>query len=280
MKKIILLLSLFSYSIAGLAKTIIVTDIDDTIKKANSMGGVGGLYHFLKKKPYEYTRDLFNEINAYEQIQGEETTFYYVSAAPAFTFDAPAWIKLNNFPEGPTYLKTAENGGETYAYKYRTIKAILEKELALDPDLKILFFGDNSQFDGKVYYDLKLEMKLSNSEIFIRDVSTEATVFDRDIPLVKLPGVYYFFSEMELVGNPHLLFISNKLIDGITKEYELKNLIPLYTLDTLAVRLKKICVDKHIVVTNLIVAACTVEGQLDANKYWREYYDRFKTSER
>lgn len=275
MKKLVLLLSLFSYSLAGLAKTIIVTDIDDTIKKANTMGGVGGLYHFLKKKPYEYTRDLFNEINAYEKAQGEETAFYYVSAAPSFTFDAPAWLKLNNFPMGPTFLKTSENGGETYAYKYRTIKTIIEKELALDPDLKIIFFGDNSQHDGQVYYDLKLEMKLTNSEIFIRDVSTEATFFDHDIPVVKLPGVIYFFSEMELIGNKHLLFISRNLIDGIAREYELKNIIPLYTLDTLANRLKKICEDRNVIVTNLIAASCKVEGKTEANKYWRDYYDRF-----
>lgn len=275
MKKIFLLFCLFSYSLAGLSKTIIVTDIDDTIKKANSMGGIGGVYHFLKKKPYEHTRDLFNEINEYEKGQGEETAFYYVSAAPAFTFDAPAWLKLNNFPMGETYLKTLENGGETYAYKYRTIKTIIEKELASDPDLKIIFFGDNSQFDGKVYYDLKQEMKLSQAEIFIRDVSTEATDFDLGIPVVKLPGVVYFFSERELIGNTSFFYMSNKLIDGINREYNLRTIIPLYTLDTLAYRLRIICEKKHAIVTSLITAVCTYEGRIDANKFWHDYHTRF-----
>lgn len=273
--KLALLLSLFSYSLAGLAKTIIVTDIDDTIKKANSMGGIGGLYHFLKKRPYEYTRDLYNEINDYEKANGEETAFYYVSAAPSFTFDAPAWLMLNNFPLGPTFLKTLENGGETYAYKYRTIKAIIEKELAVDPGLKIIFFGDNSQFDGKVYYDLKLEMKLSNSEIYIRDVSTEATDFDPELPLVKLPGVVYFFSEMELTENSNFFFISNKLINGISAEYKLRTLIPLYTLDTLAYRLRIICEKKHVIITSLVTAGCTIKGRIEANKYWHDYHTRF-----
>lgn len=273
--KLVFLLSLFSYSLAGFTKTIVVTDIDDTIKKANSMGGVGGLYHFLKKKPYEYTRDLFNEINADELAHGEDPTFYYVSAAPEFTFDAPVWLGLNNFPMGPTFLKTLENGGDTYTYKYRTIKTIIEKELLLDPDLKILFFGDNSQFDTKVYYDLRKEMKLTNSVIFIRDVSTEATNFDLKLEVVRLPGVTYFFSEMELIGNSHLSFISRTLSDEIAKGYEQKTIIPLYTQDTLATRLGKICEAKYTVITNLERAVCAIEGKYDANKYWREYYDRF-----
>lgn len=273
--KLVLLFCLFSYSLAGLSKTIIVTDIDDTIKKANSMGGIGGVYHFLKKKPYEYTRDLFNEIKAYEEGQGEETAYYYVSAAPAFTFDAPTWLILNNFPMGPTFLKTMENGGETYAYKYRTIKTIIEKELAADPDLKIIFFGDNSQYDGKVYYDLKQEMKLSNSEIYIRDVSTEATDFDPEIPVVKLPGVIYFFSERELVGNANFPYMSNKLIEGIEREYKLRTIIPLYTLDTLAYRLRIICENKHAVVTTLVTASCTYSGRIEANKHWQDYHTRF-----
>lgn len=273
--KLILLLSLFSYSLAGLSKTIIVTDIDDTIKKANTMGGVGGIYHFLKKKPYEYARDLFNELNEHEKAQGGDPAFYYVSAAPSFTFDAPAWLLLNNFPMGPTFLKTAENGGETYAYKYRTIKAIIEKEMALDSDLKIIFFGDNSQFDAKVYYDLKQEMNLSNSEIYIRDVSTEATYFDPEVPVVKLPGVTYFFSEIELIGNKNLFFMSPKLIEGITKEYALKNIIPLYTFDTLAYRMTTICESKYTIVTMMIAASCKIQGRFEATKFWREYHDRF-----
>ena len=236
------------------------------------MGGIGGVYHFLKKKPYEHTRDLFNEINEYEKAQGEETAFYYISAAPAFTFDAPAWLTLNNFPMGPTYLKTAENGGETYAYKYRTIKTIIEKELAADPDLKIIFFGDNSQFDGLVYYNLKSEMNLSNSEIFIRDVSTEGTLFDPELPVVKLPGVVYFFSEMELVSNMNFPYMSKQLILDITREYNLRQIIPLYTLDTLARRLKTICEKRHEVVTNMVILTCTLEGRVEANKFWHNYH--------
>ena len=60
------------------------------------MGGVGGVYHFLKKKPYNETRDLFNEIRKDEIARGNTIGYFYVSAAPSFTFDAQEWITKNN----------------------------------------------------------------------------------------------------------------------------------------------------------------------------------------
>ena len=273
--KFVLFLSIFSYSVVGFTKTVIITDIDDTIKKANSMGGIGGVWHFLKKKPYELTRDLFNEVKAYEEASGEQTHFYYVSAAPKFTFKGPEWIAKNNFPNGPVYLKTIENGGETYTYKYRTIKKIIENEQRLDPGVKILFFGDNSQHDAQVYFDLRAHMKLSNTQIYIRDVSTEATDFDPNLPIVKLEDVTYFFSEVELIGNPDLSFMSKKLTDRITKSYNAKDIVPLYTLDTLEDRLKKICEKEFFVISEIISSACKVQAKADASDYWRDYFSRY-----
>ena len=272
--KFLVLLSLFSYSFASFSKTIIVSDIDDTIKKANSMGGIGGVWHFLKKKPYEETRDLFNEIKKDENDHGEATAYYYVSAAPSFTFDGDEWIRKNNFPIGPVILKTKDNGGETYAYKYRTIKALLQKEMMEDHAPKIIFFGDNSQHDAKVYYDLNNEMNL-NAEIYIRDVSTEGTFFSSTLPVVRLPGEKYFFSERELIEDPFFAFMSPKLQNLITTQYEKQDLIPGYTLDTLGDRLKAICEGKSIIVSEEVQKSCKAEGKTQALKYWAEYYHRY-----
>ncbi len=272
--KLLAALLLFSYSLAGFSKTLVITDIDDTIKKANSMGGVGGVYHFLKKKPYNETRDLFNEIRKDEIARGNTIGYFYVSAAPSFTFDAQEWITKNNFPAGPSYLKTKENGGETYAYKYRTIKTIIENALKKDNDLKIIFFGDNSQHDAKVYYDLNLEMNLG-SEIFIRDVSTEATYFSSTLPLVRLPGVHYFFSEMELINHPSFLFMSSNLKNLIHAQYSKQDLVPPYTLDTLVDRLKDICESGKGIITEDKSRECKQQAKKDAGQYWEDYYTRF-----
>ncbi|MDD4973489.1 MAG: hypothetical protein PHY93_04020, partial [Bacteriovorax sp.] len=78
----VLVLCLFSYSFQAFSKTIVISDIDDTLKKANSMGKAQGqAYHFLKKIPYIEMRDLFNEIKNNEKAKSETIAFYYVSAA-------------------------------------------------------------------------------------------------------------------------------------------------------------------------------------------------------
>lgn len=272
--KLFVLLSLFSYSYASFSKTIIVSDIDDTIKKANSMGGVGGVWHFLRKKPYEEARDLFNELKGDETAHGEKTAYYYVSAAPSYTFNGDKWIKENNFPQGPVILKTKENGGDTYAYKYRTIKAIIEKERENDPALKVVFFGDNSQHDAQVYFDLNRDMDL-RATTFIRDVSTEATFFDTMMPVVRLPGVNYFFSERELVDHVFFSFMSPKLSALIVDQYTKKDLIPGYTLETLEDRLKEICQKGFIVFDEKVQNGCRVEAKNKAAKYWADYYSRY-----
>jgi hypothetical protein len=270
LKLFILTLCVSIYSLESFSKTILVTDIDDTIKKANSMGGFVGLYHFFKKKPYGEIRDLYNELKSAEDSKGEEISYYYVSAAPAITFKAEKWIEKNDFPSGPAFLKTHDNKGNTYDFKHRTIKAILEKELKSDPELKVFFFGDNSQYDGKVYYDLNNEMNLK-ANIYIRDVSTEATFFSASLPVLRLPGVHYYFSEMELLDLPDFIFMSEELKSEIIKNYKNKSLVPKYTLGTLEDRLKDICKKAH-------GESCKCESKEEALKYWNDYYTRFDKS--
>lgn len=270
-----LYLGIFSYSLTGFAKTIVISDIDDTIKKANSMGGIGGLYHFLRKKPYAEARDLFNEIKNYEKSLGDDVSYYYVSAAPSFTFDGDEWIRKNNFPSGLVILKTKENGGDTYDYKYRTIKAIILSEEAKNPGIKILFFGDNSQHDAKVYFDLRKDLALSDSKIFIRDVSTEGTYFADNLPVKKLDKVDYFFSERELVDNSYFFFMSDKLKQLIQIQYQNKAIIPPYTFDTLIDRLKEICQAKFIKLYEDDKRGCKAEAKNQAAIYWADYFRRF-----
>ena len=93
MLKIILSFCLFSYSLQLFAKTVVISDIDDTLKKANSMGKAPEqIYHFLKKVPYLEMRDLFNEIKTNARAENEAIEFYYVSAAQRLTFNPDKWI--------------------------------------------------------------------------------------------------------------------------------------------------------------------------------------------
>lgn len=275
-RKILFILCLFSYSLAGFSKTIIISDIDDTIKKANSMGPFKGVYHFFLKRPYLEMRDLFLEINTHERSLGDDVSFYYVSAAFDFTFNATNWLSEHNFPKGQINMRTFKTRGGMYDYKYLEIKKILNKELQADPDLKIYFFGDNSDYDAVVYTNLAKELRLTDAHIFVRDVSTEATYFEAGLPVKKIDGVNYFFSEREFIGPDSLLYISDRLINTIGSAYRNKTLIPDYTLTTLNTRLSDICINKLIAQNSDSKRRCKENAKVTASRYWGEYYSRFE----
>jgi Uncharacterized conserved protein (DUF2183) len=272
--KSILFICLFSYSLEGFSRTIVISDIDDTIKKANSMGLIAGAYHFFLKKPYLEMRDLFIEIKKNEESQGQEVKFFYVSAAFDFTFKAQIWLNNQKFPEGEIALRTFKLRDPTYTFKYAEIKKILTAELKNDPDLKVYFFGDNSDQDAIVYSDVIRDFKLKNAYAFVRDVSTEATFFDKTLDVKKIPGVNYFFSEKELLNHDALMFMSMGLRDLINSSYLKKTLVPDYTKLTLARRVRDLCLRKTAGIwpSYQDIQRCKDEGDNTAARYWNEYY--------
>jgi hypothetical protein len=112
-----------------------------------------------------------------------------------------------------------------------------------------------------VYSDLTKEMNL-NSEIYIRDVRAEATYLDSSLEIKQIPGVKYYFSEIELFKYSELNFVSLALLTKTHESYKNKKLIPTYTLKTLERRLLSIYND-------------TVRAHDDAIKFWDEYYSRY-----
>lgn len=263
----VFLFCLFSYSFQAYSKTIVISDIDDTLKKANSVGRANEqVYHFLKKVPYLEMRDLFNEIKENEKSNGEAIKFYYVSAAKSFTFKAQKWLQKHHFPLGRSVLKSFGEKRATYDFKYAVIKEIIMAEiqsldfLANEP-LEFLFFGDNAQVDAIVYSELTKELNL-NAKIYIRDVRANATYFDSSLKLEKIPGVTYYFSEVELFKNTEFNYLSANLIARTYESYKRGELIPLYTLRTLKRYLDDLYGDKD-------------RANLESTKYWNDYYSRF-----
>ncbi|MDO9182502.1 MAG: hypothetical protein Q7U04_08835, partial [Bacteriovorax sp.] len=99
-------------------------------------------------------------------------------------------------------------------------------------------------------------------EIYIRDVRAEATFFDSTLPVVKIPGIKYYFSEVELFLNPEFNFLSNDLIIKTYKNYHERKLIPTYTFTTLTRRLESLYGNKS-------------EAKFKALNFWADYHLRF-----
>ncbi len=233
MKKLLFVYALFISS--TFARVIVISDIDDTIKKSNSMGGVSQVYHFLKMKSYPLMSLIYQDIQ--RGNSSDEVSFFYVSAAPDFIYDQDKWLKKKGFPFGQSFLRKSL-GDETYAYKMRTIRKILSK---VSKDDRLLFFGDNSSHDPKVYLDIIKELRLRDARIFIRDVSTVKTFNLNRSPKINTLAINSFFSERDLLNLG--LGLSAATLREITKYSEQQTLVPLYTLNTLKrrMRAKELC---------------------------------------
>jgi phosphatidate phosphatase APP1 len=233
MKNILLIYFFVTSSI--FARVIVISDIDDTIKKSNSMGGASQVYYFLKMKSYPLMSLIYKDIQ--EKYIDDGVSFYYVSAAPDFIYDQDKWLEKKGFPFGESFLRKRLSD-KTYEYKMRMIRSLL---LNVTKEDTLLFFGDNSSHDPQVYLDIIKEYDLNNTRVFIRDVSTLNTFPFYTNEIESRKKIQYFFSEKELlkIGLP----LSHSTVNEINKYNELQTLVPLYTLETLKKRMRdnKLC---------------------------------------
>ncbi len=266
MGKLLISLALLFGSSALSARVVIISDFDDTVKKANSAGNfLETGYHFLRKKPYEQMRDLFVELKDHYDGMGEQVEFNYVSAAPDILFAQQHWVEKHGFPVGRTFLRTI-GSQDTYTFKYNQIVSILRPYLD-DPNLKVFFFGDNSSHDQDVYADATRDYRL-NAQIYVRDVKTTATEFD-GLPASGRAGVHYFFSEKEFESMAGLNFMSSDLRADIDSAYSEKNLVPKYTGKTMIRRLRKVMNCK------MFNFKCRKDARKRGKALIQEYYERF-----
>lgn len=209
-------------------------------------------------------RDMFNELDETYERFGEEVEFHYVSAAPDFLFNQDKWLKEHQFPAGEATLKR-RGDGDTYTYKTNVIGAILEKARPTDT---IYLFGDNASKDAIVYKELVEKLGLQNSFIYIRDVTTYATEWSSDLLVRKLDGIKYFFSEVELIGESGLFFMSESLRKDIKSANAQKHLIPKYTLKSLEKRLSKDWGCR-------LSFSCRCTAKEEARRFWDDFHGQY-----
>lgn len=242
---------------------VVISDIDDTLKTANSAGSTPGtIINFFKKGVYPLMPGLFQDIKKRAVRDGEDVHFFYVSAAPDFLFNQDKWLRKHKFPRGKAFLRRL-GSGPTYEYKMRTIKNILKPFLG--QNTKVLFFGDNSSHDPKVYTDTTMNHNLE-SEIYIRDVDTKATTWGPLLSTHRMSEINYFFSERDLIDNSNLPY-SFDWAKNVDKAYTQKKIVPFYTYKTLRKRIA----DKW---NCSYVASCWDKANLTTKKFWDSYFKK------
>ena len=165
------------------SKTLIISDIDDTIKVTNVLSKTDSVINgIFSKKAFSGMSELYQVLNKDNNI------IYYVSGAPAILKEVVGgFLEFNNFPQS-NKLILKNDSLSTYEYKVMNIRNLI---LKLKPD-NIILIGDDTQFDPEVYQTIFEENPTVVKSIYIRAIK------NRKIPNNDL--MKNFFSSVEITG--------------------------------------------------------------------------------
>lgn len=168
------------------AKTIVISDIDDTIKMTGVLNnkihvGFNGLF---SKRAFAGMSELYNEYNA------KGYGIYYVSGSPKMIdCRIEDFLVEKDFPQGDQRFLKDKISTDTYKFKMESIRNVIAKE---NPTSLILI-GDDTEHDPDVYNDISKEYPGLVEAIYIRAVQ------DAKLPInVKMKN---FFSSVEIAAN-------------------------------------------------------------------------------
>lgn len=168
------------------AKTLIVSDVDDTIKMTDVLGSkktivFNGLF---REKAFAGMSELYNQM-----VKNEDTSIYYVSGSPKIIrFRVSDFLEENNFPHEQNLILKDSIEADTYIYKTTEIKKLIQEQ---KPD-RVILIGDDTEYDPQVYAHIQEEYPELVAGVYIRAVTNREGVETR------------FFSPVEIAGLEHL----------------------------------------------------------------------------
>lgn len=185
-----------TFAVASPERTIIISDIDDTIRQSNIVSkrrSFGNL--LIGMRSFDRMREIFSEMKSAHP----ETDIFYVSGGPQI-LNPEAWLSDHHFPKGTVYAKNFAEMFRlsTVQHKLRSIDKIFAKY-----DLKnltVYAFGDNGEHDPEIYKLARESYPQVNFKVFIRDIKAEATDFGSLLPApIRVAGHHYYLTEIDLL---------------------------------------------------------------------------------
>lgn len=182
-------LALLTLSFSVSAKTLIISDIDDTIKMTgvlNSKLSVG-FYGIFGKQAFAGMSELYNEYDR------NGAGIYYVSGSPQMIdCRIEDFLIERDFPyANQRYLKD-KISSDTYKFKVESIRTIL----AENNTATVVLIGDDTEHDPDVYNDISHEFPGRVEAIYIRTI--------QNAKLPNNPLMKNFFSSVEIAANEML----------------------------------------------------------------------------
>lgn len=231
------------FSFITSASTLVISDVDDTIRQSNVLNlpraAIGTL---LRKAPeFQTLKNIFNQLNFH--YLKSDINFYYLSASPKCFLDYDNWVYEKKFPMGSVIQRPCNFKwlipNYTAKFKFKVIDDIIQEKLKTSSISQVLLFGDNAESDAQVYQEIKKKFTNVAIEIFIRDIRVEATAVDDALSIKRLEGVNYFLTEFDLIGHSQFYFLTDQQKESIKQDFKTGQLYPKYLYENLAKRYEK-----------------------------------------
>jgi len=243
------------------AKTIVISDLDDTVKATdiidfNNKSSIAKTNaarkgDLQKAKSYKGLSLLLNKING-----NKDAEFQYVTASNKKMYKADKWVKENGLPQGEYHQDNkltniaqnmAQDNKRVRKFKRDKIKALINKALAKNDQeetIELVFFGDTTQNDVEAYQDVIKDLNLKNNpkvkiNVFIRDAAFKKINPIKKETVVNEGDFTYFFSAVDLVKHPYFAFIDDQTKKQINDYYDNSELLPEYLFSNMLHVIKK-----------------------------------------
>lgn len=188
MKRWITLFFTTVISLSAQAKTLVISDIDDTIKVSHVLSKRGASTSvFDDDSLFVGMSDIFHLIKDKHQ----DAQFHYVSLAPRWLMEEQHtdFLEESGFPI--TQLHMNPGLKQDPELKQKVIRKILKAE---NPDL-VIYFGDNGQFDTVVYDQMVQEFPQIQAITYIREAYSRLSLSKYP----TRPGQIGFVTSIEVV---------------------------------------------------------------------------------
>lgn len=167
------------------AKTMVISDVDDTIKMTDVLGSKTQVVFngVFRTKAFAGMSELYQEYNH------SDTIIHYVSGSPRIIGSrVDNFLEENSFPQKYNLTLKESLKDDTYKYKVDAIKKLIAEE---KPDAVVLI-GDDTEKDPEVYNFISKENPELVKAIYIRAVQNRA--------LPENPVLKNFFAAPELAA--------------------------------------------------------------------------------
>lgn len=194
------------------ARTLVVSDVDDTIKVAHISSAVDSAAYALDAKTRFYGMSEVYQLLSIDQK--EQTDFVYLSRAPEWLMGKThrRFLKNGSFPEG-TYVSRTTLPSETH--KLTELRRIINE---IRPE-KVILIGDDTEQDAFVYKQTAQEFSKQGVEFyqFIHVVDGKKVLQPGQIAFVTSIDLAWDLQEENLLQMTSLEWVVENLLPSVLK---------------------------------------------------------------